>query len=47
MPTGSDGGDIVWDVSLPDTYTSYRAERLASLYAGPRWMTDTVVPIVS
>jgi hypothetical protein len=47
VPTGSEGGDIVWDVSLPDTYTSYRAERLASLYAGPRWMTDVVVPIVS
>jgi DNA-binding HxlR family transcriptional regulator len=47
VPTGREGGDIVWDVSLPDTYTSYRAERLASLYAGPRWMTDVVVPIVS
>ena len=47
VPTGSEGGDIVWDVSLPDTYTSYRAERLPSLYAGPRWQTDVVVPLVS
>jgi hypothetical protein len=47
VPRGESGGDIVWDVSIPDTYTSYRAERLASLYAGPRWMTDTVVPLVS
>jgi hypothetical protein len=47
VPDGESGGDIVWDVSLPDTYTSYRAERLASLYAGPRWRTDVVVPLVS
>jgi hypothetical protein len=47
VPTGASGGDIVYDVSLPDTYTSYRAERLTSLYAGPRWETDFVPPPVS
>ncbi len=47
VPTGASGGDIVWDVSLPDTYTSYRAERLTSLYGGPKWETDFVPPPVS
>ena len=47
IPTGESGGDIVWDVSLPDTYVSYRAQRLPSLYAGPRWQTDAVIPLVS
>lgn len=47
VPTGESGGDIVWDVSLPATYTSYRAQRIPSLYAGPRWVTDVVVPLVS
>ena len=47
VPTGASGGDIVWDVSIPDTYTSYRAERLTSLYAGPKWVTDFVPPLVS
>jgi hypothetical protein len=47
VPTGSEGGDIVWDVSIPDTWTSYRAERLTSLYGGPKWETDFVPPPVS
>jgi hypothetical protein len=47
VPRGADGGDIVWDVSIPDTWTSYRAERLTSLYGGPKWETDFVPPLVS
>jgi len=40
VPTGSAGGDIVFDLTLPDSWTSYRSERLPSLYAGPRWVTS-------
>lgn len=40
VPTLPEGGDIVFDLTLPDTWTSYRSERLPSLYAGPRWLTD-------
>ena len=47
VPTGASGGDIVYDISLPETYTSYRVERLTSLYAGPKWVTDFVPPPVS
>lgn len=39
VPTGASGGDIVFDLTLPDTWTSYRSERLPSLYAGPKWAT--------
>jgi hypothetical protein len=37
IPRGRSGGDIVFDLTLPDTWTSYRAERLPRLYTGPRW----------
>ncbi|MBG7605545.1 MAG: aryl-sulfate sulfotransferase [Actinobacteria bacterium] len=40
VPDGSAGGEIVWSLSFGDAekeYTSYRAERLASLYSGPAW----------
>lgn len=40
VPQGRAGGDIVFDLTIPDTWTSYRAERLPSLYTGPRWLTD-------
>jgi hypothetical protein len=40
VPRGASGGDIVFDLSTPDTYVNYRAERIPSLYAGPRWVTD-------
>ncbi len=40
VPTGSAGGDIVFDLTLPDSWTSYRSERLPSLYGGPRWVTS-------
>ena len=34
VPHDRSGGDIVFDLSLPDTWTSYRGERLPSLYRG-------------
>jgi hypothetical protein len=37
VPVGEEGGRIVFDVVLAEPYVSYRAERLPSLYAGPRW----------
>ena len=40
VPDGSAGGEIVWSLSFGDAekqYTSYRAERLPSLYSGPDW----------
>ena len=37
VPTGDAGGDVVFDVWLPDTWVSYRAERIPSLYVGPDW----------
>ena len=40
VPTGARGGDIVFDITLPDSWTSYRTERLPTLYTGPRWLTD-------
>ncbi len=40
VPTGTSGGDIVFDLTLPDFWTSYRSERLPSLYAGPKWVTN-------
>lgn len=40
VPTGASGGDIVFDLTLPDTWTSYRSERLPTLYTGPKWVTD-------
>lgn len=39
---GGRGGEIVFDLWLPDTYVSYRAERIPSLYAGPRWDPATI-----
>jgi len=39
VPRGRSGGDVVFDLSIPETYVSYRAERLPSLYAGPRWVS--------
>lgn len=38
VPRGASGGDIVFDISTPETYVNYRAERIPSLYAGPRWV---------
>lgn len=40
IPRERAGGPIVFDVWLPDTWVSYRAERIPSLYAGPDWVTD-------
>ena len=40
VPQGASGGDIVFDLSLPDHWVSYRSERLPALYVGPRWVTD-------
>jgi hypothetical protein len=40
VPTGARGGDIVFDLTLPNSWTSYRSERLPTLYTGPRWTTD-------
>ncbi len=37
IPQETSGGEIVFDLTIPDTWTSYRAERLPALYAGPRW----------
>ncbi len=42
VPDGDSGGDIVWDLSFGDSdreYTSYRAERVPSLYFGPDWVS--------
>ena len=39
---GGDAGEIVFDVWLPDTWVSYRAERIKSLYAGPMW--EPIIP---
>jgi len=41
-PDGAAGGDIVWDLSFGDSdreFTSYRAERVPSLYFGPDWVS--------
>lgn len=40
VPDGAAGGDIVWDLSFGDAereFTSYRSERVPSLYVGPDW----------
>ena len=40
VPEGESGGEIVFDLRLGDDelgFTSYRSERLASLYSGPMW----------
>ncbi len=40
VPDGAAGGEIVWSLSFgtaEEQYTSYRAERLPSLYFGPDW----------
>ena len=40
VPDVGSGGDIVWDLSFGDPereFTSYRAERVPSLYSGPDW----------
>ena len=42
VPDGDSGGDIVWDLSFGDAvreYSSYRAERVPSLYLGPEWVS--------
>lgn len=41
VPDGANGGEIVWRLVLgteDDPYTVYRAERIASMYAGPAWL---------
>jgi hypothetical protein len=40
VPHGSSGGETVWSLSFgneEEQYTSYRAERVTSLYSGPAW----------
>ena len=44
VPDGDIGGDIVFDLRIGDDqlgFTSYRAERLDSLYSGPMWESPT------
>lgn len=43
VPTGPSGGDVVFDIRPEEPFISYRAQRVPSLYVGPRWRSDAVV----
>ena len=39
VPSGSSGGDVVWELKGADGYVTYRAERIESFYFGPQFAT--------